>query len=201
MIRRLLALLAFVAAPVAAQQAPAPAPAPAPVRVTIVTAEGPIVAELDAAHAPRSTANFLRYVDAKRYDGITFYRSMKLPWNAGVIQAGQRDPKKLYPPIAHEPTNVTGLSHVEGVLSLARREPGTGQSEWSITVGDMTGLDAKPGAPGDNAGYAVFGRVVAGMDVVRRIWSGATDPDAGEGAMKGQILAPPVRILTIRRTP
>ncbi|RZM07019.1 MAG: peptidylprolyl isomerase, partial [Sphingomonas sp.] len=69
MIRRLLALIAFVAAPVAAQQAPAPAP----VRVTIVTAEGPIVAELDAAHAPRSTANFLRYVDAKRYDGITFY--------------------------------------------------------------------------------------------------------------------------------
>jgi len=207
MIRRLLALLAFVAAPVAAQQAPAPAPAPAlapapaPVRVTIVTVEGPIVAELDAAHAPRSTANFLRYVDAKRYDGITFYRSMKLPWNAGVIQAGQRDPKKLYPPIAHEPTNVTGLSHVEGVLSLARREPGTGQSEWSITVGDMTGLDAKPGAPGDNAGYAVFGRVVAGMDVVRRIWSGPTDPVAGEGAMKGQILAPPVRILTIRRTP
>ena len=207
MIRRLLALIAFVAAPVAAQQAPAPAPAPAlapapaPVRVTIVTAEGPIVAELDAAHAPRSTANFLRYVDAKRYDGITFYRSMKLPWNAGVIQAGQRDPKKLYPPIAHEPTNVTGLSHVEGVLSLARREPGTGQSEWSITVGDMTGLDAKPGAPGDNAGYAVFGRVVAGMDVVKRIWSGPTDPDAGEGAMKGQILAPPVRILTIRRTP
>jgi len=99
MIRRLLALIAFVAAPVAAQQAPATAPAP--VRVTIVTAEGPIVAELDAAHAPRSTANFLRYVDAKRYDGITFYRSMKLPWNAGVIQAGQRDPKKLYPPIAH----------------------------------------------------------------------------------------------------
>lgn len=199
MLRPVLALLALLATPLAAQDA-APPP-PEGLRVTITTADGPIIVALDAAHAPLSTANFLRYVDAKRFDGITFYRSMKLPWNAGVIQAGLRDPKKLYPPIAHEPTTTTGLSHVEGVISLARREPGTGQAEWSITVGDMTGLDAKPGAPGDNAGYAVFGRVVEGMDVVKRIWSGPTDPEAGEGAMKGQILKPAVRILTVRRVP
>lgn len=199
MIRMLLALLAAVqTAPPAPAPAPAPS-APAPVRVTITTTAGPIVAELDRARAPISTANFLRYVDAKRFDGIAFFRSMKLPWNAGVIQTGVRDPKKLYPPVAHEPTNVTGLSHVEGVLSLARREPGTAQGDWSITIGDMTGLDAKPGGTGDTAGYAVFGRVVEGMDVVKRIWSGPTDPDAGEGVMKGQMLAPPVRILTVRR--
>lgn len=209
MLRSILALLALAATPVVAQQ-PAATPAPTPIaaegpRVTITTTEGPIVVALDRAHAPLSTANFLRYVDAKRFDGIDFYRSMKLPWNAGVIQAGQRDQKKLYPPIAHEPTTATGLSHVEGTISLARREPGTGQAEWSITIGDMTGLDAKAGAPGDpnsdRAGYAAFGRVVEGMDVVKRIWSGPTDPTAGQGAMKGQILKPPVRILTVRRVP
>lgn len=199
MTRFLLALIAAaIALPAGAQQPAAP---PAPVRVTITTAAGPIVAELDRARAPVSTANFLRYVDAKRFDGIGFFRSMKLPWTAGVIQTGQRDPRKLYPPIAHEPTNVTGLSHVEGVLSMARREPGTAQGDWSITIGDMTGLDAKPGTPGDSTGYAVFGRVVEGMDVVKRIWGGATDPDAGEGVMKGQMLKPLVRILTVRRTP
>jgi peptidyl-prolyl cis-trans isomerase A (cyclophilin A) len=205
MLRPILALLALATTSAIAQQ-PGPTPVPAPVaaegpRVTIATTDGAIVVALDRTHAPLSTANFLRYVDAKRFDGITFYRSMKLPWNAGVIQAGQRDPKKLYPPIAHEPTTATGLSHVEGTISLARREPGTGQAEWSITIGDMTGLDAKPGAPGDNAGYAAFGRVVEGMDVVKRIWSGPTDPTAGEGAMKGQILKPPVRILAVRRVP
>lgn len=196
MIRFFVLLAAILALPATAQQ-----PAPTPVRVTITTAAGPIVTELDRAHAPVSTANFLRYVDAKRFDGIAFFRSMKLPWNAGVIQAGQRDPKKLYPPIAHEPTTATGLSHVEGVLSMARREPGTAQGGWSITIGDMTGLDAKPGGSGDTAGYAVFGRVVEGMDVVRCIWAGPTDAYAGEGAMKGQMLQPSVRILSVRRTP
>ena len=197
MIRPLLALLVTLTPlPAFAQQ---PATAPTPVRVTITTADGPIVAELDAVHAPISTANFLRYVDAKRFDGITFFRSMKLPWNAGIIQAGQHDAKKVYPPIAHEPTSKSGLSHVEGVLSMARREPGTAQGDWSITIGDMTGLDAKADGPGDNVGYAVFGRIVEGMDVVRRIWSAPTDPNAGDGAMKGQMLKPPVRILTIRR--
>lgn len=199
---KILSFASLVAAafPAAAQPSAAQ-PSTAPVRVTITTAAGPIVAELDRARAPVSTANFLRYVDARRFDGIKFFRSMKLPWNAGVIQTGQRDPKRVYPPIAHEPTNVTGLSHVEGVLSMARREPGTAQGDWSITIGDMTGLDAKPGGTGDAAGYAVFGRVVEGMDVAKRIWAGPTDPNAGEGVMKGQMLMPPVTIVTIRRTP
>ncbi|KQU62544.1 peptidylprolyl isomerase [Sphingomonas sp. Leaf339] len=197
MIRPLLAL--FVTLTPLAAFAQQPAAVPTPVRVTITTADGPIVAELDAVRAPISTANFLRYVDARRFDGITFFRSMKLPWNAGIIQAGQHDAKKVYPPIAHEPTSKSGLSHVEGVLSMARREPGTAQGDWSITIGDMTGLDAKPDGPGDDVGYAVFGRIVEGMDVVRRIWSAPTDPNAGDGPMKGQMLKPPVRILTIRR--
>lgn len=189
--------------PAPAPGAPPARPQPAPVRVTITTTAGPITVALDAAHAPGSTANFLRYVDAKRFDGIAFYRAMTLPWKAGLIQAGQRDGKKVFPPIRHEPTSATGLSHVDGTISMARRAPGTAQGEWSIMVGDMTGLDARPGpaAPGeDTAGYAAFGQVVEGMDVVRAIWSAPVDPAAGEGAMKGQLLKAPVRILTIRRT-
>ena len=188
--------------PHAPNSAPTPAPAADTVDVTITTTAGPIVVALDRGHAPVSTANFLRYVDGKRFDGIAFYRSMKLPWNAGLIQAGQRDGKKIFPPIRHEPTTTTGLSHVEGTISMARREPGSAQGEWTIMVGDMTGLDAKPGPnPPADPGYAAFGKVVSGMDVVKTIWAAPTDPQKGEGAMKGQLLTAPVRILTIRRTP
>lgn len=199
-LRFLLAL--FLAAPAAAQTPPPAAPpGPAPVRVTLTTSEGPIVVELDRARAPVTTANFLRYVDAKRFDGINFYRAMRLPWNAGLIQAGQRNAKFIYPPIAHEPTTKTGLTHTEGAISMGRLAPGTATSDFTIAVGDMTGLDAKPGQPGDNQGYAAFGRVVEGMEVVKRIWSAPRDPNAGEGAMKGEMLQAPVRILTARRTP
>jgi len=208
-----LAALLFVALPVAAQQpalvpgaAPAPAPAaaapaPAPVRVTLATSAGLILVEIDRAHAPVTAANFLRYVDARRLDGIAFFRAMRLAWGPGLIQAGQNQPAKLYPPIAHEPTTATGLHHVEGALSMGRNAPGTARADFSIMVGDMTGLDAHPEQPGDNLGYAVFGRVVEGMDVVKRIWSGPLDPARGDGAMKGQMLVAPVRILTARRTP
>jgi len=85
--------------PLAPNPAPTQAPAADTVDVTITTTAGPIVVALDRGHAPISTANFLRYVDGKRFDGIAFYRSMKLPWNAGLIQAGQRDGKKIFPPI------------------------------------------------------------------------------------------------------
>lgn len=227
----LLAALALLVAPGQAQQAPAPAappaaasaaepapgPAPAPVatpapapkaapkpgavRVLMTTSKGPITLELDREAAPVTTANFLRYVDARRLDGIDFFRSMRLQWGPGLIQAGQHQVAKLYPPIAHEPTSRTGLSHVEGAISMGRMAPGTARADFSIMIGDMTGLDAKPGQPGDNQGYAVFGRVVDGMDVVRAIWSSPRDPNAGEGAMKGEMLKPPVRIVAVRRAP
>lgn len=200
--RLLLALL--LASPAGAQTASpsAPAPtAPAPVRVTLTTTEGPITVEVDRARAPVTAANFLRYVDARRLDGIAFFRAMRLPWGPGLIQAGQREMKKLYPPIAHEPTTKTGLTHSEGAVSMGRLAPGTAQADFTIMVGDMTGLDARPDQPGDNQGYAVFGRVMEGMEVVKRIWSGPRDPNAGEGAMKGEMLKPSVRILTVRRAP
>lgn len=176
------------------------------VRVTLTTALGPIMVDLDARHAPVTTANFLRYVDQKRFDGITFYRAMRLPWGTeekpeGLIQAGTRgDPKRTLKPIAHEPTNVTGLLHKPGAISMARWAPGSAAGDFSILVSEMSSLDANPAASGDNAGYAVFGYVVEGMDVVRKIHGAPISPTAGQGALKGQMLAAPVRIVTVRRT-
>ncbi|MBN2973812.1 peptidylprolyl isomerase [Roseomonas aeriglobus] len=186
-------------APVAPAPTPTPTPPPAPatVKVVMTTTAGPITLALEKERAPVTTANFLRYVDARRLDGITFYRSMKLPWNAGLIQAGQRDMAKRYPRIAHEPTSKTGLTHSDGAISMARLAPGTATADFSIVVGDMTGLDAKA----DDPGFAVFGRVVEGMDVVKTIWNSPRSPTKGEGVMKGEMLEPPVKILTVRRVP
>lgn len=184
-------------APVAPAATPTPPPAPATVKVVMTTTAGPITLALEKDRAPVTTANFLRYVDARRLDGITFYRSMKLPWNAGLIQAGQRDMAKRYPGIAHEPTSKTGLTHSDGAISMARLAPGTATADFSIVVGDMTGLDAKT----DDPGFAVFGRVVEGMDVVKTIWNSPRSPTKGEGVMKGEMLEPPVKILTVRRVP
>lgn len=192
------------ALPVAETQpsVPKPAPKPATVHVTLQTSQGAIVVQLEKERAPITTANFLRYVDQKRFDGISFYRAVRLEGapEMGMIQAGIRnDPKRLLPQIAHEPTTKTGLSHVDGAISMARFTPGTAQSDFFITVGALTPLDANPKQPGDNQGFAVFGRVVEGMDVVRRILAAPTSPTAGEGAMKGQMISAPVRILSARR--
>ncbi|MGS1015568.1 peptidylprolyl isomerase [Allosphingosinicella humi] len=191
---------AQAAAPVAGIEAPAPAPRPATVRVSLETSEGAIVLELEAERAPITTANFLRYVEGKRLDGIAIYRATKVAENFGLIQGGVRgDPKRVLPSIAHEPTSVTGLSHVDGTISMARAAPGSANGDFFITIGDMPSLDADPSQPGDNLGFAAFGHVAEGMDVVRRILDSPTSPTEGEGAMKGQILAVPVRILAARR--
>ena len=182
----------------------APAPKPATVRVTLQTAEGPIVLELEKERAPVTTANFLRYVDQKRFDGATFYRAMKLtPDGAyGLIQGGTRgDPKRTLKPVAHEPTSKTGLSHTDGAVSMARGAPGSAAGDFFISIGALTSLDADPSKPGDNQGFAVFGRVVEGMDVVRKIMGAPTSPTEGEGVMKGQMIAAPIKIVSARRAP
>lgn len=171
---------------------------PASVRVMLQTGEGNILLELDAARAPVTTANFLRYVDQHRLDGAAFYRAMRLAPGSGLVQGGVEAGRAL-PPIAHEPTTQTGLSHVDGAISLARHAPGTATADFFITVGAQTFLDANPAASGDNLGFAVFGRVVEGMDVVRRILAAPTSPTEGEGVMRGQMLSPRIRILTARR--
>jgi peptidyl-prolyl cis-trans isomerase A (cyclophilin A) len=182
-------------------QPAAPTPAAALPRVALVTGMGTIVIELETGRAPLTTANFLRYVDQRKLDGTNFYRAMNLGQGYGLIQMGTRGmPQRTLRPVAHEPTSVTGLSHVEGTISLARLAPGTGAGDFFITVGDLVSLDAQPaGSGGDPDGFAAFGRVVEGMEIVRAILAAPTDPNAGEGVMRGQMIAEPVRITTARR--
>jgi len=207
------ALLALTGAvkPKAKAKAKAPPPPPPPpplgdtVQVELLTELGPIVVELDHKHAPITVENFMRYVDSGRYDGMVFYRAMKLDWGKqpnGLVQGGLNDfPLKLLPPIAHEPTSVTGLSHTAGTLSMARNAPGTARADFSILLSDLTSFDADPKSdnPESQAGYAAFGHVVSGMDVVLKIFEAPRSPTKGEGVMKGQMLEPRIKVLKARR--
>ncbi|MFI4866158.1 MAG: peptidylprolyl isomerase [Steroidobacterales bacterium] len=192
------------AQPPAAGSATPPAvvtPVPATVKVILKTSLGDIVLAVETERAPVTTANFLRYVDQKRLDGSDFYRAMAVGEDGqyGLIQGGLRgNPKRVLKPIAHEPTSVTGLSHVDGAISMARSDPGTATADFFVLIGDLVSLDAQPN--GGDPGYAVFGHVVNGMDVVHAIFGQPRSPTAGEGVMKGQMLAMPVKILTARRT-
>ncbi|HYD24049.1 MAG TPA: peptidylprolyl isomerase [Croceibacterium sp.] len=174
--------------------------------VVLTTELGEIVIALEIERAPVTAANFLRYVDEKRLDGTVFYRAMRLDWGEqpnGLIQGGtQYDPKRILPPIAHEPTSETGVTHTLGAISMARLEPGSATGDFSIMLAPQPGLDADPtnADPELRLGYAAFGHVVHGMDVVRAIFDAPVDPEAGEGWMKGQMLARPVTIVSARRS-
>lgn len=174
-------------------------PLPDLVRVRIETELGPIVVALDHERAPLTTANFVRYSEEGRFDGTSFYRAARTRNAAGrgFIQGGiRRDVRRMLPAIIHEPTSQTGLRHREGTISMARAEMGAGAiGDFFITASEMPAMDARGGSPG----YAAFGRVEEGMDVVRRILAEPTVADAGRGAFRGQILASPVRILRARR--
>lgn len=200
MIRSALLLLAalLALAPAAAQT---PADAPGDVRVALDTAKGRVVIAVHAVKAPITAGNFLKYVDQKRFDGTAFYRGVGAP-DYGFVQAGtQNDPKRILPPIKHEPTTMTGLTHDDGALSMARYAPGSATGDFFIVLGKMPAMDAHPEAAGDNQGFAVFAHVVEGMDVVKAILADPKSPTKGEGVMKGQMLETPVRITTARRLP
>ena len=173
--------------------------------VLIETTMGDITVSIETERAPVTAANFLRYVDEDRFDGTHFYRAMHLDWGEppnGLLQGGtQMDPDRVLDPIAHEPTSQTGLSHTNGALSMARYDPGTSTGDFSIMIKDQTGLDADPTSSDPNLqlGFAVFGYVVDGMDVVQAIHALPPDPEKGEGWMKGQLLAEPVEIVDVRR--
>ncbi|WP_447728917.1 peptidylprolyl isomerase [Sphingomonas koreensis] len=214
MIRRTL-LAAALLAPLAALAQTAPTPTPPPImatqssvvpvppqKVAIETSLGRIVLEVETQRAPITARNFLRYADQKRLDGTAFYRSVKVADKFGFVQFGvDGDPKRFLPPIAHEPTTKTGVRHLDGAISTARLAPGTARGEFTISVGDQPSLDANPSAPGDNLGYAAFGRVVEGMDVVWKILDAPTSPTAGQGVMKGSMLAPKIKVLSVKRVP
>lgn len=184
--------------------APASAFAQATTDVVLSTEKGDIVIALETERAPITAGNFLRYVDEKRLDGTVFYRSMRLSEDKpdGLIQGGtQFDPERILPPIAHEPTSATGVKHAVGAISMARYEPGSATGDFSIMVSAQHGLDANPTSDDENfrQGYAAFGHVTQGMDVVLAIFNAPLDPDKGEGWMKGQMIAEPVKIISARR--
>ena len=201
-----LTLLAFAPPAIAQAEVPPPivpieAPRPVTVNVKLTTSEGAIVIAVEKERAPITAANFLRYVDQKRLDGVTFYRVINMGGDYGLVQGGvSNDPKRVLKPIAHEPTSKTGLSHVDGAISMARGAPGSASGDFFITVGQIDSFDAKPENPGDNLGYAVFGHVIEGMDVVRKILVQPTSPTAGAAAkMVGQMLEGPIKIVNARR--
>jgi peptidyl-prolyl cis-trans isomerase A (cyclophilin A) len=189
------ALLAAISTPVFAQAAPAPSAPIEEIPVAIETSAGRIVVALDKTHAPVTTANFLHYVDTHRFDGESFYRAMH-SGDGGLIQGGIRsNGSKLFPPIKDEPTSETGLHNVAGAISMASAGPGTTRDDFFILASDMPTLDATAADPG----FAVFGHVVEGMDVVKAILASPVSLTEGEGAMKGQMLDPPVKIIKAER--
>ena len=196
------ALFAALAAPALAQASAPIAQAPAAqedlVPVALETSLGRIVIALDRGHAPITTANFLHYVDTHRLDGETFYRAMHSQ-TSNLIQGGVRsDVRKLFPPIAHEPTSKTGLHNVAGTISMANAGAGTARADFFILLSDVPAFDA--GDPQEDAtGFAAFGHVVEGMDVVQKIFDAPVSETKGEGAMKGQMLDPPIKIVKAER--
>ncbi|MEH3105261.1 MAG: peptidylprolyl isomerase [Sphingomonas phyllosphaerae] len=200
MIAALIALA--LAAPQVAATPPSAAPAaPVPAtltRVVLTTDAGPITIGVDTKAAPITAANFLKYIDGKKLDGVSFYRAVKVADGYGIVQFGTRnDAKRTLPPIKFEPTTQTGLSHTDGTISMAMAAPNTATGDFFVVVGDLTSMDAKDGQPG----FAAFGRVLEGMDVIRKILLSPTSPTIGDGAMKGQMLAPAIRITSARRAP
>ncbi len=176
-------------------------------RVAMVTAIGTIEFDLDKTNAPVTTQNFLQYARDKRFDGTVFYRVMRLDWGTppnGLIQGGtQGSYQRNLDPIAHEPTSETGIRHKAGTISMARYAPGTAAGDFSIMLSPQPGLDAQPDATDEStrAGFAAFGHVVKGMDVVRAIYDTPLSATKGEGFLKGQMIEDPVRILSVREVP
>ena len=179
-------------------------PAPKPVTVIFETELGAITMEIDVVRAPITGANFLKYVDGKFYDGGVVNRAVR-PDNTTrkdveiqVIQF-QIDParrQEQFPPIPMERTSATGLKHVSGALSMARSGPDTARASFSIPIGDQPEMDFGGKRNADGQGFAVFGRVVAGMDVVKKIQA---SPTGQRGAYGTETLDPPIRVLKAYR--
>ena len=175
---------------------PPPPPEPDTVTVSLQTDKGEIVILLEAKKAPITVANFLKYVDAGKLAGAPFWRAAH-SGDSGFIQATMNGP--TFPPIAHESTKTTGLSHTSGAISMSRFAPGTATADFVICVGDNTYMDAGRNGSDDHLGYAAFGHVIKGMGVVRSILAGRIDGHTREGGWSGQMLKQPVKILSATR--
>ncbi|HEX7855551.1 MAG TPA: peptidylprolyl isomerase [Sphingobium sp.] len=181
--------LATASAPIVA----APAAEPPIVRVRLETSTGQIILALDARRAPRTVSAFMRYVDDGRLDDTDFYRASRSKEHAGqgFIQGGiGANPRRKLPATPFEGTDVTGLHHVDGAVSMARGDSvDIATCNFTLLVGPLPWLDARPGSPG----YAVFGKVAEGMPVVKTILAQPTG--GGTGPMRGQMLYKPIRII------
>jgi len=164
--------------------------------VIIKTELGDINVELYENDAPATVANFLKYVDSSAFINSSFYRTVTLsnqPNNdikIEVIQGGLYEEDKMLDPIQHEPTIETGILHKNGIISMARNEPGSATSEFFICIGDQPELDYGGKRNPDGQGFAAFGKVISGMETVLKIH---VQPDSA------QALSPRIRIINIIR--
>ncbi len=168
--------------------------------VLISTPLGEIEVEVFPDRAPVTSENFLRYVEEGLLDGTAFFRTVTMENQLGsdvkieVVQGGTEPEDAAYPskyhPFEHETTEATGLSHVDGAVSMARWAPGTATSSFFICIGDQPEMDYGGRRNPDGQGFAAFGRVRGGMDVVR---------DIHRQPHEGQRLEPPIEILSCRR--
>lgn len=170
-------------------------------KILVRTDQGDIRLELYPEKAPVTCKNFLKYIDKKKYDGAIFYRVVRMnnqpdkKIKIEVIQGGlQNDTTENFLPIVHESTNLTGIRHQNGTLSMARTIPGSASSEFFICINDQPELDFSGKRNPDGQGFAAFGKVISGMDVVQKIQRGET----GEGE-KMQSLKQPVKIISMSR--
>ena len=173
---------------------------PTPVRVVVRTDAGDIEIAIDTVHAPITAANFLKYLDGGHYKDARFHRTVTLdnqpksPVKIEVIQGsvGADRNKDDFPPIQLERTNQTGLKHRDGTISMARGGADSATSSFFICIGSQPELDFGGKRNADGQGFAAFGQVVGGMDVVRKIQAAPANE---------QTLQPPIKILDIVRKP
>ena len=168
--------------------------------VEIQTRFGDIELELYSKKAPKTVAAFLSYIDSGFYDRSSFYRVMNQEnqvidsWKAELIQGGlwktNYQKATTLPGIPHESTKQTGIKHTNGIISMARLNPGTATTEFFICIGDQPGFDFGGENNEDGQGYAAFGKVVKGGDILQKIYS---QPD------RNQSFDPPVHIFKIIR--
>lgn len=183
---RFLLIAAVLCLPLAAQ------------RVVLETALGDIELQLDAQKAPGTVANFLRYLDAGKYDGGRFHRTVRMdnqpqsPIKIEVIQGGPKPGAELFPPIPLKRTTVTGLKHRDGAVSMARFAPDSAVGDFFICIGDQPELDFGGKRNPDGQGFAAFGRVTKGMDVVKKIQL---------APFEAQRLTPAIEIRRARKLP
>ena len=174
------------------------------INVALRTSQGDIIIELYSDKAPITAKNFLRHLDEGFYDGSSFYRTVTIENDNGtpkieVIQGGIGDRIKPFSAIKHESTDITGLSHIDGTISMSRYEVDTATSDFFICIGEQKGLDFGGTRNKDGLGFSAFGRVISGMDIVRKINSLPSEKKTENIYVQGQMLDNPVVIYKAER--